>query len=158
MKSGTLHDLILTQLVQSRYPQRVSDGCPRKICQEIEANYFRKTWDSLTQNEISFLSSNLTVLPTDSFKYFLPIILITAIDSPTKIDLEMVIQNLIWYPTMNDYKQYQEERLNSFSISEAEVIVEIFKFWLETANLEIILKEELRRSLPFWLKKAKQEK
>ena len=82
----------------------------------------------------------------------------TAIDSPPKIDLEMVIQNLIWYPSMNDYQHYQEDRLNSFSPSEAEVIVEIFNFWLKTPNLALFLKEEIQKSLPFWLKKAKIDK
>lgn len=135
-------------------PLNVSDGCPRDICVRIEQEYHNKPRDQLTSKDIFFLSQNLILLNPDAFRYYCLPILKAAITNPKTVEMDDLIQNFIYFPGMNDYKNYTKKRLDLFSKAESAAILILLKLWLENPKVADIWGENIEKSLSYWKKKV----
>ena len=136
-------------------PKTVSDGCPRKQCQEIEQWFGGKERSKLSSKDILILSNDFVLLNPEAFQYFLPILLEASLKDIQSITFDMFIQNLFCYPKLQGYKD-QKEKLNPLTVTQSDIIVEIIEYWIENEDIGDYWITELEKSLPYWRKKAKR--
>ncbi|MFX0138620.1 MAG: DUF6714 family protein [Candidatus Hodarchaeota archaeon] len=137
-------------------PSTVSDGCPRKICREIERRFGNKTRENLNKNDILFMSAELTLLNENAFHYFLPVILEAALEDINSVSFDHLVQNLFHYSGERDFKKFQDKRLKIFSTAQSDVILDIIEWWINNEDIGESWRESLVKSLPFWRKRAKR--
>ena len=137
-------------------PQSVSDGCSRSICKQLENEFRGRSIDLLSVSDIKFLSIELTLLNDDAFAYFLPKILSTALDSIESVDFFMLVQNLLFIPEQPNVVSLPKQRLKQFNISESDAILEVLDYWYNLEGFDQIWKESIKKTLPFWRKRAKR--
>ena len=137
-------------------PKTVSDGCPRQQCQEIEQKFQGRTRDSLSAAEIDQLSNEMILLNPQAFRYFFPAILLAALENIKSINFESFSENLIVYPGKYGYKNTTLDLAQTFSIAEADAILQTIEYWVSNPNIEAYIKEDFEKSLDFWRKKAKR--
>jgi hypothetical protein len=104
-----------------------------------------------------WLSSELAVLPDNSFYYFIPEILKAALNDLESVNIDIVVQNLFipkFSQNEQDIKEKQriEKRFSQFTPEQANLIADILLSWEKQG---IGWEEEIKRSLPFWEKLAK---
>ena len=139
-----------------KQPKTASDGCPRKICREIERRFGNKTREKLNKDDILFMSAELTLLNENAFHYFLPAILETALDDIKSVSFDHLVQNLFSYPKEHGHKKFQDKRLKLFSTAQSDVILNIIEWWIKNEDIGETWREGLVKSLPFWRKRAKR--
>jgi len=147
---------ILVSFKDVPLPKMVSDGCPREQCQEIEQRFQGRTRDSLSASEIDQLSNEMILLNPQAFRYFFPAVLLAALENINSINFESFSENLIVYPGKYGYKNTTLNLAQTFSIAEADAILQIIEYWIQDPNIEAFIKEDFEKSLEFWRKKAKR--
>ncbi len=139
-----------------KQPKTASDGCPRKICREIERRFGNKTREKLNKDDILFMSAEFTLLNENAFHYFLPVILEAALEDIDSVSFDLLVQNLFHYPGERDFKKYRDKRLKILSTAQADVILDIINWWIKNEDIGESWRGDLVKSLPFWRKRAKR--
>ena len=145
---------IQTAFKSEKIPTNVSDGCTREICKEIEIRYQGISIEKLNSDDIYFLSKNSVLLNPDAFRYYIQPLLMVALKDPTKVDIDSLIQNFFLYPGMNDYMNYNKDRLDRFTEEEAQVVELILEYWFHSPEIDQNWKNLIEKSIPYWKKKA----
>jgi hypothetical protein len=138
-------------------PEMVSDGCPRPVCVELEARFKdKRSRDRLSARDIEILSSELTIINDDAFRFFLPMVLESALKDKASVNMDMLIMNISCYPEQGQSYDFNKKRLNGLDTAQSDVILDIIDLWIADVTIGQGWRDDLSNSLGYWRKRAKR--
>lgn len=156
LSKNALIKRLRTAFASVKRPEVVSDGCPRRVCVELEQRFKDKAKEDLTPKDIEIISSELTIISEDALLYFMPRVLEVALEDKGTVNLDMLIMNLSCFPGEGAQYQYKKKRLNGFTTAQSDVILDIIEMWTKDESIKKGWRDDLTRSLTFWKKRAKR--